>query len=188
MRLRLQWTMAYLCMRVTRTNGICKDTFTNAIKELLERGRSKFRNVMSWYRSLTDKCKYECRGEESDLLVMTRKRKNPDGTSKETTPKAIKRGIVKWTPLHIEGEDQISHDKNIIWLQHEFKKRDKRYKLVSRKMELTYSFHRDYLRKNPVLLFQFEEKYPFLFDQQEVNNQGLPIISNRTLLPWDPRS
>ena len=31
---------------VLEQNGIRKDTFTNAIKELLERGRSKFRNVM----------------------------------------------------------------------------------------------------------------------------------------------
>ena len=31
---------------VLEQNGICKDTFTNAIKELLERGHSKFRNVM----------------------------------------------------------------------------------------------------------------------------------------------
>ena len=72
---------------------------------------------------------------------MARKRKNPDGTLKETKPgKAIRRGIVKWPPPHIEGEDQTSHNKHVIWLQQEFKKRDKRYNLVSHKMELTYSF------------------------------------------------
>ena len=39
-----QWlTCACDC---TRTKCIRKDTFTNAIKELLERGHSKFRNVM----------------------------------------------------------------------------------------------------------------------------------------------
>lgn len=101
---------------------------------------------------------------------MARKRKNPDGTQKQPkSAKAVRRGIVKWAPPHIDGEDQASHDKHVTWLRTESKKRDgKRYDLISRKMDVTYSFRREYLTKNAVLLLQVKEKYPFLFDQQEV--------------------
>ena len=39
-----QW---YSCaLEVLQQNGICKQTFTSSVKELLEKGRSKFRNIM----------------------------------------------------------------------------------------------------------------------------------------------
>ena len=36
-------------------------------------------------------------------------------------------------------------------------------------------FRREYLTKKTVLLFKVKEKYPFLFDQQEVNKHDINI-------------
>lgn len=101
---------------------------------------------------------------------MSRKRKNPDGSLKQPkSDKQLRRGIVKWAPPHIEGEDQASHDKHVGWMKSESKKKDKRYTMVTRKMDLTYSFRREYLTKEPVPLLQIKAKYPFLFDESEVS-------------------
>ena len=108
---------------------------------------------------------------------MSRKRKNPDGSLKQPKPeKGLRRGIVKWAPPHIEGEDQASHDKHVNWMQQEAKKKDKRYSLVTRKMDLTYSFRREYLTKQPVPLLQLKQKYPFLFHQNEVSKPTLVYL------------
>ena len=54
---------------------------------------------------------------------MSRKRKNPDGSLKQPKPeKGLRRGIVKWAPPHIEGEDQASHDKHVNWMQQQRKR------------------------------------------------------------------
>lgn len=90
--------------------------------------------------------------------------------------KGLRRGIVKWAPPHIEGEDQASHDKHVNWMQQEAKKKDKRYSLVTRKMDLTYSFRREYLTKQPVPLLQLKQKYPFLFHQNEVSKPTLVYL------------
>ena len=37
-------------LEVLQQNGICKETFTESIKELLDKGRSKFRNNDLWTR------------------------------------------------------------------------------------------------------------------------------------------
>ena len=39
-----QWLSCAL--KVLQQNGFCKETFTQSIKELLNKGRSKFRNIM----------------------------------------------------------------------------------------------------------------------------------------------
>lgn len=49
------------------------------------------------------------------------------------------------------------------------KKKEKRHSLVTRKMDLTYSFRREYLTKEMVPLLDIKEKYPFLFDEKEVS-------------------
>ena len=55
-------------------------------------------------------------------MVMARKRKNPDGSIKQPNPaKGLRRGIVKWAPPHIEGEDEASH---ATWMHSEWKKKD----------------------------------------------------------------
>lgn len=101
---------------------------------------------------------------------MSRKRKNPDGSLKQPKPqKGLHRGIVTCAPPDIEGEDQASHDKHVDWIKQEAKKKDKRYSLVTHKIDLTYSFRGEYLTKQPVPLLQLKEKYPFLFNQNEVS-------------------
>ena len=103
-------------------------------------------------------------------MVMARKRKNPDGSMKQPNPaKGLRRGIVKWAPPHIEGEDEASHARHVMWMQSEWKKKEKRHSLVTRKMDLTYSFRREYLTKEMVPLLDIKEKYPFLFDEKEVS-------------------
>ena len=103
-------------------------------------------------------------------MVMARKRKNPDGSIKQPNPaKGLRRGIVKWAPPHIEGEDEASHARHVTWMHSEWKKKEKRHSLVTRKMDLTYSFRREYLTKEMVPLLDIKEKYPFLFDEKEVS-------------------
>lgn len=59
-------------------------------------------------------------------MVMARKRKNPDGSIKQPNPaKGLRRGIVKWAPPHIEGEDEASHARNVTWMHSEWKKKEK---------------------------------------------------------------
>ncbi|XP_073250654.1 uncharacterized protein [Porites lutea] len=133
----------------------------------------------SWYRILTDKCKNECRGYVPDPMVMARKRKNPDGSIKQPNPaKGLRRGIVKWAPPHIEGEDEASHARHVTWMHSEWKKKEKRHSLVTRKMDLTYSFRREYLTKEMVPLLDIKEKYPFLFDEKEVRNEYCRLMAD----------
>ena len=114
-------------------------------------------------------------------MVMARKRKNPDGSIKQPNPaKGLRRGIVKWAPPHIEGEDEASHARHVTWMHSEWKKKEKRHSLVTRKMDLTYSFRREYLTKEMVPLLDIKEKYPFLFDEKEVSlDYSLVTCSSR---------
>jgi hypothetical protein len=80
----------------------------------------------------------------------------------------VRRGIVNWAPPAIEGEDETSCRAHIVWMKKEKKKRQPNQAVVTKKMELTYSFRRQMLNEQKCLLKDIGEKYPFLFEINQV--------------------
>jgi hypothetical protein len=101
---------------------------------------------------------------------LARKRKNVDGHRNSTKLRGIlRRGIVNWAPPAVDGEDEASCRAHVAWMQKEKKKRQYNKVLVGKKMELTYSFRRQMINEQKHLLKDIQEKYPFLFERNQVN-------------------
>lgn len=119
----------------------------------------------TWYKQLGDKVKNELRNEKDDPIVLARKRKSNAGTPPICK---AKRGIVNWEPPQVEGEDEMSSKLHMEWMQKEYKKRDPNMTLVYDKMTRTYASRRRYINESSPTLQEINDKYPFLFDPQQV--------------------
>ena len=128
-----------------------------------------------WYKYLGDKIKNELRNERTDPVVLARKRKNADGQKNTAKRKAVRRGIVNWAPPAIAGEDDASCRSHVAWMQKEKKKRQHNQDLVSKKMELTFSFRRQMINGQKHLLKDIRIQYPFLFEKNHVSIYGIVI-------------
>lgn len=122
-----------------------------------------------WYRQLTDKVKNEVRNEKYDPLVLSRKRKNANGSDRSPKVSAsLLRGIVNWEPPAIDGEDEHSSRAHIAWMKKEKKKKNFSNALVSKKMELTFAYRRKMINKGDLSLRSIKEEFPFLFELDQV--------------------
>ncbi len=113
--------------------------------------------------------KNEIRNEGSDPVVLARKRKSTSAiASSPKVPAVVKRGIVNWEPPAIDGEDGHSSKAHIAWMQKERKKKTCNAPLVEKKMHLTFSFRRKMMNEGHHSLKDIKEKYPFLFQREQV--------------------
>ena len=123
----------------------------------------------TWYKQLSDKVKNELRNEKDDPVILARKRKRNAGTPPICK---AKRGIINWEPPHMEGEDEMSSNMHMEWMQKEYKKREPNMTLVYDKMTRTYPARRKYINNNSPSLQEISDNYPFLFDPQQVCKQS----------------
>ena len=79
----------------------------------------------------------------------------------------VRRGIINWEPPHIDGEDELSSNLHMEWMQ-KYKKRDPNMNLVYDKMARTYASRRRYINESSPTIEEIKKTYPFLFDPQQV--------------------
>ncbi|XP_046842756.1 uncharacterized protein LOC124436825 isoform X2 [Xenia sp. Carnegie-2017] len=132
-----------------------------------------------WYRYLGEKVNNELRSERADPVVLSRKRKNVDGSPAATIFRAaVRRGIVNWAPPPIDGEDNVCSQAHVSWMKKELKRKQPNLTLVNKKMELTYSFRRRMINEEKHLLKDIMEQYPFLFKKAHLKSEYSRLMAD----------
>lgn len=112
--------------------------------------------------------KNELRNEQSDPVVLSRKRKVAGSGENAAKLPTTRRGIINWQPPVTDGEDEHSCKSHVAWMQKEFKKRQPNMGVVAEKMKRTFSFRRKLINEGKHPLNAINAKYPFLFEFDQV--------------------
>lgn len=124
------------------------------------------------------------RHENTNPVVLARKRKSNDESTRSPKVPALQRGIVSWEPPAVDGEDEQSCQAHVAWMQKEWKKKQHNIALVNKRMELTYSFRRQMLNSGKHLLKDVKAKYPFIFVRDQVSPNTLLTITPATKVSY----